>query len=596
MSHPAVQRAIPLPESSDRHRRRPGRLQRSVATFAVAAVVGASVAAFGLVAGPAAPASAVPASTTFSTPGGPYTFTVPSGITQIHVAAIGGSGYSGTGSRLAGVGGSVAADLSVTPGQTLRVFVAGSAKGAAGGVNGGGNGSLSYGNAGGGGGSSDVRAATGGSSSRLLVAGGGGGTSFWGDGGDAEGATGAPGTSIEPLCAPGPTGATQTAEGPGGTVPRSCDGTPGTAGLGANGGTGGERPSGNNGGGGGGGGYFGGGGGNAYSGGGGGSSWVTPTATGVSLGAAARGAAPSVTISYERLPASAIAVTASDLQLTADGSSSTVVDASVTDVDGNPVPGEAVSFRSSDAAQSFGQVQDQGDGHYTATLTSSTVAGSTTITAELAGTDTVLSDTVSVEQIAGAVHDVRVELSAASILANGIATTTVTAMASDASGNARFGDELAVTSTDAGHRIGEVVDNGDGTYSVQITASTTVGVSTITVTDHSSVPPLVDRARADGQAGADAAAADATDSDAAVFDVDPDGNVFGTVELTQTAVPQPSPSPSAPVGPATSAGPTAGAGPLAATGFDTGLLPFGAAAMLVLGTVVFLSCRRSARA
>ena len=70
--------------------------------------------------------AATPVTETFSTPGGPYSFTVPAGVTSIRVHAIGGRGGDNTnGNRYGGSGADVTADLSVTPGQTLYVYVAG---------------------------------------------------------------------------------------------------------------------------------------------------------------------------------------------------------------------------------------------------------------------------------------------------------------------------------------------------------------------------------------------------------------------------------------------------------------------------------------
>src|SRR5688572_27518147 len=59
----------------------------------------------------------------FTTPGG-YNFTVPSGVTQITVRALGAQGGQGDGSP-GGFGGEVNATLMVTPGETLGVFVGG---------------------------------------------------------------------------------------------------------------------------------------------------------------------------------------------------------------------------------------------------------------------------------------------------------------------------------------------------------------------------------------------------------------------------------------------------------------------------------------
>ena len=67
--------------------------------------------------------------------------------------------------------------------------------------------------------------------------------------------------------------------------------------------------------------------------------------------------------------------------ITADGVSTTAATATVTDAAGDPVPGEAVSFASSDPGQTVGPVTTAGNGTYTAAITASTVPGSATITA-----------------------------------------------------------------------------------------------------------------------------------------------------------------------------------------------------------------------
>jgi hypothetical protein len=147
---------------------------------------------------------------------GAHTYTVPAGVTRIHVVAVGAPGGSKKTSA-GGRGAAAAADVAVTPGQVLGVYVGG--EGAVttgpsnpGGYNGGGEGTSS--DSTGGGGASDIR--TGGPSdlgSRLVVAGGGGGAGSLTAGADA-GMTGA--TSAK-HCEGGAAG-TSSAGGKGGAV------------------------------------------------------------------------------------------------------------------------------------------------------------------------------------------------------------------------------------------------------------------------------------------------------------------------------------------------------------------------------------------
>ena len=108
--------------------------------------------------------------TTFEYTGGMQTYVVPVGITTLEMDLYGASGFGNL-----GFGGRVTAELSVTPGETLNIYVGGAGTGTTGGYNGGGNpgSNTSYG---GGGGASDVRQGGAALTDRIIVAGGGGGS------------------------------------------------------------------------------------------------------------------------------------------------------------------------------------------------------------------------------------------------------------------------------------------------------------------------------------------------------------------------------------------------------------------------------------
>jgi hypothetical protein len=204
---------------------------------------------------------------TFAYNGSMQTFTVPSGITSITIEAWGAAG--GSYSNPGGAGGYSTGILSVTPGQTLYIFVGQTPANSAGGFNGGGAGfSDTYSR--GGGGASDIRVSGTALGDRVIVAAGGGGSTnqasesggFGGgySGGDGVGAEGYVG---DHFCGHG---ATQSSGGAGSTYYGLS--TPGSLGQGGN-----ALLAANNLGGGGGGGYYGGGAGD-HGGGGGGSSYT----------------------------------------------------------------------------------------------------------------------------------------------------------------------------------------------------------------------------------------------------------------------------------------------------------------------------------
>lgn len=239
---------------------------------------------------------------TFHYTGSEQSFVVPRGVSWMNVVMLGAAG----GGPLGGRGGRVFAEIPVTRGERLSIFVGGTATGLSGGYNGGGDGAYGTTSGFGGGGASDIRQGSR-LRDRILVAGGGGGGGIYNDNGGAGGRGGGTpadngsagkgtaceikGTSISKTTAGGGgTGGAQRAGGSGGSG--GCggyqNGRPGLSGSKRAGGAGGEGAS-DNGGGGGGGGYYGGGGGGGGGwdygdeiggggGGGGGSSYVEPRA------------------------------------------------------------------------------------------------------------------------------------------------------------------------------------------------------------------------------------------------------------------------------------------------------------------------------
>jgi len=219
---------------------------------------------------------------TFSYTGGVQAYTVPAGISQVAVDAIGGPGADGAdfyGPNYGGQGARVQTTLTVTPGQVLYLYVGGAGQPAERNAsnrayNGGGAGTYnrdpSRGDikGGGGGGASDIRTSASGAAytDRLVVAGGGGGAWAGFISGNSQGGNGGTpdGTAGRSLI--------------GGTRYDGASGATQTSGYAL--GQGGDSNN-NAGGGAGGGGYYGGygaqGNGSTSYAGGGGSSYVTPT-------------------------------------------------------------------------------------------------------------------------------------------------------------------------------------------------------------------------------------------------------------------------------------------------------------------------------
>jgi adhesin/invasin len=179
-------------------------------------------------------------------------------------------------------------------------------------------------------------------------------------------------------------------------------------------------------------------------------------------------------------------VSLSPTTIPADGVATTIATASEFDDQSVLLPGRIVSFSSSDPHQSIGSVSDNGDGTYSAQITASTTAGPSTITATDTQAQTV-AGSAQLTQNAGPPATIAVGLAPSSTtLADGSTVTTATATVTDANNNPLKTETVTFSSSDPGQSIGSVTNNGDGTYSVPIRASTTVNSSiTIKATDGS---------------------------------------------------------------------------------------------------------------
>jgi hypothetical protein len=319
------------------------------AGLALSTTVAATAGVWGLA--PAASEAALPpgcsqsgeiVSCTYTYTSGSNPFTVPAGVSSIHVVAVGAAGAGLGALDNGGRGATVSGDLSVTGDTTLYAVVGANAAGQMPGVgDGGGSGGGGFDPAGAGGGASDVRTAQNDLSTRLLVAAGGGGAGgigaiTLGTADAPSGVSGAGGAgggnngSDSPGGGGGAGGATPAAGGTGGAgginsciytpppfPPVCAPGTPGAGGdtgAGGNGGAGGSYPAAGlgslyvtgGGGGGGGGGWFGGGGGgggglDTGGGGGGGGSNLVPAGGSASVDTTG---VPMVQVSYELVPTS----------------------------------------------------------------------------------------------------------------------------------------------------------------------------------------------------------------------------------------------------------------------------------------------------
>lgn len=99
-------------------------------------------------------------------------------------------------------------------------------------------------------------------------------------------------------------------------------------------------------------------------------------------------------------PATDVDVALSPPSILADGSSTSLATATVTDAGEIPVPGDQIAFTSTDPGQQIGAVTDNEDGTYSARITSSTAVGAQTIKATDATVGPGIFGTATLTQIA----------------------------------------------------------------------------------------------------------------------------------------------------------------------------------------------------
>jgi len=219
---------------------------------------------------------------------------------------------------------------------------------------------------------------------------------------------------------------------------------------------------------------------------------VSPTSVGSTTVSAAAGGSSSlaITISFVPGPASSIALSTTDGSLAADGTSTTTVQAVVTDANGNLVGSELVSFTVADGTLAARSGSSDTDGIAAVTYTApSTLPGdrTDTVTASLIGGAT---DTADIALTPAPAASVSVGSDVPSIVADGAAQATLTATVKDRVGNSVVDGTVVTFAANAGDLDG-TVEGTQSTFSAAtdggqataiLTAPRLIGSATITAT------------------------------------------------------------------------------------------------------------------
>lgn len=161
--------------------------------------------------------------------------------------------------------------------------------------------------------------------------------------------------------------------------------------------------------------------------------------------------------------------------ITANGTATSIITVQVRDSLDEPVPGGGDDVQLSTTAGNLSAVTDNGDGSYTATLTSSTTPETADITGTINGE--VIGHPVSVDFVVdqGSEPDAAMSLLSAHpelIMANGMDSSIVTVQARDAFGNDMSTGGATVTIFTSHGNVGPAIDNGDGSYTAAVVANT----------------------------------------------------------------------------------------------------------------------------
>lgn len=182
-------------------------------------------------------------------------------------------------------------------------------------------------------------------------------------------------------------------------------------------------------------------------------------------------------------------ITAQPTVIEADGASTSLITVEARFPNGLPrsTGGDTVTL--SATAGTLGAVNDNGDGTYTAVLTSTNTTGTATISGTINGDAISSQATVTFSAGAPAPDETLITASDTQLVANGTDQTTVTVQLRDLFGtNLTVGGASVVLSTTLG-TLSSITDNNDGSYTATLTAATTIGAAVVSASVNGSPVP-----------------------------------------------------------------------------------------------------------
>lgn len=191
----------------------------------------------------------------------------------------------------------------------------------------------------------------------------------------------------------------------------------------------------------------------------------------------------SATVTFEVGAPASVSLTPSAPSITANGSSTSTLSATVKDAYGNPISGASVSWTTSTGTLADTTSPTDSNGVATMVLTSSTSAGLATVQASIGA----VKATTAVTFTAGQIANISASASASAIVPNGTSTSTLSATVKDAYGNPVSGVTV---------NWGSVATIGtNGTLSASASTTDANGVARTVLTSSKEISSLIARAK-----------------------------------------------------------------------------------------------------
>jgi gliding motility-associated-like protein len=177
-------------------------------------------------------------------------------------------------------------------------------------------------------------------------------------------------------------------------------------------------------------------------------------------------------------------ISANPTSIQANGTTTSTITIQLKDSSNNNLNTTGGTVVVTTTAGTLGTVVDNNNGTYTVTLTSAVTAGTATLGFSINGTTATGSNSTATVTFTAVVITAdptksTITASPTSIVANGTTTSTITVQLKDSSNaNLTSSGGTVVVTTTAG-TLGAVTDNGNGTYTVTLTSSSTAGTATL---------------------------------------------------------------------------------------------------------------------